>query len=214
MDDEKYLLQKIDLINGLKRKGILDKSVLDVMFKVPRHEFIDKTMSSKPYEDAPQSIGSGQTISQPYIVALMTEYLNLTGTERVLELGTGCGYQTAILCELAKEVYSIERIQILNQVANKNLHKLGYTNYELKLDDGTEGWPEYAPYQAIIVTAAAPEVPEPLKEQLIVGGRLVIPVGKGYPQELIRITRNPQKFITEYICDVSFVPLIGKHAWR
>jgi protein-L-isoaspartate(D-aspartate) O-methyltransferase len=202
------------LVDGLKRKGIQSKAVLDAMMKLPRHEFMDNSFWVDPYEDAPQSIGSGQTISQPYIVALMTESLRLQGHEKVLELGTGSGYQTAILCELAKEVYSVERIEELYKRAQNILSDLGYDNYHLKLDDGSIGWKEEAPYDAIIVTAAAPEVPVPLMEQLAIGGRMVIPVGKGSPQELICITRHTEKYQTEFICGVYFVPLIGEHAWK
>ncbi|MEW5820202.1 MAG: protein-L-isoaspartate(D-aspartate) O-methyltransferase [Cyanobacteriota bacterium] len=214
MHEDKFIKLRQHLINSLKRKGILDNRVLDAMMKVARHEFIERRFLIDPYEDAPQSIGDGQTISQPYIVALMTEYLELTGDETVLELGTGCGYQTAILCELAKQVYSIERIENLYKKSKKNLEKLGYKNYKLKLDDGTLGWEEYAPFDAIIVTATAPDIPEPLKKQLSIGGRMVIPVGKGSPQELVCVVRNTNDYQTSFICGVYFVPLIGKHAWQ
>jgi protein-L-isoaspartate(D-aspartate) O-methyltransferase len=213
MTEDKYFISRKELIETLKRSGIKADRVLDVMQEVPRHEFISGGTFSDPYENAPQPIGFGQTISQPYIVALMTQYLKLKGDEKVLEIGTGCGYQTAILCEMAKEVYSVERIPALRDKSIKNLDKLGYKNYQICLSDGTEGWEEFAPYDAIIVTAASPEVPEPLKEQLVPGGRLVIPVGKGSTQDLLCITRNIDSYITEYICGVCFVPLVGKYGW-
>ena len=213
MKEDKNTRRRYELVEGLKRKGIRNKRVLEAMLKVPRHEFVESSIWVDPYEDAPQSIGSGQTISQPYIVALMTEYLALTGTEKVLEIGTGCGYQTAVLCELAKEVYSIERIELLYKKSKQNLDKLGYKNFTLKLGDGTLGWQEFAPYDAIIVTATAPEIPAPLKEQLAVSGRLVIPVGKSSPQELVCVIKDGDSYFTKHICGVYFVPLIGKHAW-
>jgi protein-L-isoaspartate(D-aspartate) O-methyltransferase len=214
MKEEASTNKREQLVKSLKLKGIRDKTVLDAMMKVPRHAFIDESIWIDPYEDAPQPIGDGQTISQPYIVALMTEYLKLKGNERVLELGTGCGYQTAILCELAAEVYSIERINNLYKKSKINLDKLGYSNYYLKQDDGTTGWAEKAPFDAIIVTAASPEVPPPLLEQLNINGRLIIPVGKGSPQDLIGIIRHSDGYKKEYICGVYFVPLIGEHAWK
>lgn len=214
MHEDKNTCRRQELINTLKRKGIKDKRVLDAMFRVPRHEFIEDRFWVSAYEDAPQGIGEGQTISQPYIVALMTEWLELTGTEKVLELGTGCGYQTSILCELAQKVFSIERIENLYKKSKKNLDKLGYTNFELRLSDGTLGWKEIAPFDSIIVTATAPDVPEPLMQQLADGGKLVIPVGKGSPQKLIRIKRDGQEFHQEFICGVYFVPLVGEYGWK
>lgn len=214
MLENNYKNKRQQLIDSLRRKGIRSEKVLEAMLKVPRHEFIQKKILVDPYEDAPQSIGSGQTISQPYIVALMTEYLDLTKDKKVLEIGTGCGYQTAILCELAKEVYSIERIENLYLTANKNLDRLGYKNFQLSLSDGTLGWEEFAPYDAIIVTATAPTIPEPLQKQLEIGGRMVIPVGPSSPQELICVIRTEEKFVVKDICGVYFVPLIGKHAWN
>ena len=213
MKENNFVQQRNNLINTLKDKGITDNKVLEAMLKVPRDEFIEPYLKSSSYVDAPQPIGDGQTISQPYIVALMTEYLGLKGDEKVLELGTGCGYQTSILCELAKEVYSIERIESLYSKSKKNLKKLGYTNAHLFLGDGTFGLPEYAPYDAIIVTATSPEVPSPLKSQLAPSGRMVIPVGKSSPQELIVVIREGETFSLNYICGVYFVPLIGKYAW-
>ena len=209
-----YTKKRESLVKGLKLKGIKDSKVLEALLKVPRHDFIGKNLTIDPYKDGPQSIGYGQTISQPYIVALMTESLKLKGSETVLEIGTGCGYQTAILCELVKKVYSIERIKELSLKADKNLTAQGYQNYELKLDDGTIGWQEKAPFDAIIVTATAPDIPEPLINQLATGGRMVIPVGKDSPQELICITKTSENFIKEYICRVYFVPLIGKYGWK
>lgn len=214
MNEEYFEIKRRNLINGLRLKGIFDDNVLDVMLKVPRHLFVEKSIWVDPYEDAPQSIGEGQTISQPYIVALMTMFLNLSGEERVLEIGTGCGYQTAILCELAKEVFSVERIESLSVKSRENLEKLGYSNFDIKLGDGTLGWEEHSPYDAIIVTAASPEVPDPLKNQLAVGGRMIIPVGKGTPQELISVIRTDSGFKERDLCGVYFVPLIGKFGWN
>lgn len=213
MSDDKFVHQHLELINQLKRKGITDKKVLEVMARVPRHEFIEKRLLLDPYEDAPQSIGSGQTISQPYIVALMTEKLFLKEAEKVLEIGTGCGYQTAILCELSEKVFSVERIENLHKLAASNLTKLGYKNFQLNLGDGTMGWEEYAPYDAIMVTAKAPEIPETLIAQLAQGGRLVIPVGKTSAQKLLKLTKHKDGFVMEHLCDVVFVPLIGKYGW-
>lgn len=213
MKDKNFIQQRKALVNTLKFKGILDERVLDAMMKVPRHEFIDSYIKPSSYVDAPQPIGNGQTISQPYIVALMTQHLQLNGHEKVLELGTGCGYQTAILCELAKEVYSIERFESLHLKSKQNLKSLGYTNAHLYLGDGTLGLADYAPYDAIIVTATSPDIPPPLKTQLATGGKMVIPVGHSSPQELIVVSRKKDDFSVDYICGVYFVPLIGKYAW-
>lgn len=213
MTEDKYIQQRNDLIDSLEYKGIRDSSVLTAMRKVPRHVFIDSGFFVDPYEDSPQKIGCAQTISQPYIVALMTEHLQLKGDEVVLELGTGCGYQTAVLCELVKQVYTIERIETLFKKASKNLTKLGYSNCITTQGDGSAGWKEKAPYDAIIVTAQAPEVPAPLLNQLAEGGRLVIPVGKSSPQTLLKLTKEEGKFVESTICGVYFVPLIGQYAW-
>lgn len=178
--------QRLALVEKIRRHGIKDPRVLEAILKVPRHLFVPKELIHEAYVDAPLPIGEGQTISQPYIVALMTEALELDENSKVLEIGTGSGYQAAILAEIAKEVYTVERIPSLKEKARKVLDALGYENIKFKVGDGTEGWPEYAPYDAIIVTAGAPEIPKPLVEQLKVGGRLVIPVGDELTQRLLK----------------------------
>ncbi len=196
-------------------RGLKDQRVLDAMLKVPRHLFVGQDQRMSAYEDHPLPIGEGQTISQPYIVALMTEALKLTGTETVLEIGTGSGYQTAILAELAARVYSIERIPSLTGRARKVLDSLGYNNVLVKLSDGTLGWDEYAPYDRILVTAGAPSVPEPLIDQLAPGGILVIPVGSNSLQELVRVTKREDGSVREErMGSCVFVRLVGKHGWE
>ena len=200
--------------NQLVARGIKDPRVLDAMRRVPRHLFVDEALIDQAYQDHPLPIGYGQTISQPYIVALMSESLLLTGREKVLEIGTGSGYQAAILGELAEKVYSVERISQLLSRARKLLDGLGYTNVFLKLDDGTWGWEEFAPYNAIIVTAASPQVPEPLLKQLADPGILVIPVGDEFSQDLIRVRKNRGEYMKENLGGVRFVKLVGDHGWR
>jgi protein-L-isoaspartate(D-aspartate) O-methyltransferase len=197
----------------LARRGIKDKRVLDAMRQVPRHLFVPKDTRSLAYCDGPLPIGHGQTISQPYIVALMTELLELTGQEKVLELGTGSGYQAAILSRLVRQVYSVERHAALAEQAEKVLAQLGYANVVISVGDGTLGWPEHSPYEAIIVTAAAPDVPQPLIEQLADGGRLVAPVGSRWSQVLAKVKRQGEKLVREHLTAVAFVPLVGKHGW-
>ncbi len=200
--------------NQLVRRGIKDKRVLDAMRQVPRHLFIPEDMRGVAYSDGPLPIGQGQTISQPYIVALMTELLELTGQEKVLELGTGSGYQAAILSRLASQVYSVERHAALAEQAEEVLAKLGYDNVVIRVGDGTLGWPEHAPYEAIIVTAAAPDIPQPLTDQLTDGGRLVAPVGSRWSQVLAKITREGDTLTREQLTPVAFVPLVGEHGWQ
>jgi len=195
-------------------RGITDPKVLGAMRRVPRHLFIDEALWGEAYNDYPVPIGKKQTISQPYIVALMTQALKLTGTEKVLEIGTGSGYQTAVLAEIANKVYSIERIRSLSQKARRILDQLKYFNVVLKVDDGTQGWPEEAPFEAIIVTAAAPFVPTPLLDQLAVNGRLVIPVGDRFSQDLLRVTKTEEGLKEENLGGVRFVSLIGEHGWK
>jgi len=195
-------------------RGIRDKRVLEAMKKVPRHLFVDEALWDQAYSDFPLPIGSGQTISQPYIVARMTEELGLKGEEKVLEIGTGSGYQTAILAELARQVFSVERIPSLLQRARQVLDKLGYHNVMIKLDDGTWGWKEYAPYDAILVTAGSPTVPTPLLDQLKDPGVMVVPVGDEYSQTLTKIIKKDGKVETKYLEGVRFVKLIGDHGWR
>jgi len=196
------------LLQRLRDNGIHDETVLAALSKVPRHLFVDEALASRAYEDTALPIGHNQTISQPYIVARMTEQLFANGARRVLEIGTGCGYQTAILCELALEVYSVERLAPLHQGARRVLQELGYRNFRLKLGDGSAGWPEYAPYDGILVTAAAADVPMALLGQLAPGGQLVIPVGAPARQELLSIRLTDEGYIRERLEMVNFVPLI------
>ncbi len=195
-------------------RGIRDKRVLEAMKKVPRHLFVDEALWDQAYSDFPLPIGSGQTISQPYIVARMTEELGLKGDEKVLEIGTGSGYQTAILAELARQVFSVERIPSLLQRARQVLDSLGYRNVMIKLDDGTWGWKEHAPYDAILVTAGSPTIPTPLLDQLKDPGVMVVPVGDEYSQTLTKIIKKDGKVETKYLEGVRFVKLIGDHGWR
>jgi len=195
-------------------RGIFNERVLNAFRKVPRHAFIPDKSPENAYGDFPLPVGEGQTISQPYIVALMTQYLDLKADDKVLEIGTGSGYQASILAELAKEVYSVERFAVLAESAQAILNGLGYINIKIKVGDGTEGWEKFAPYDAIIVTAGAPSVPEPLVEQLAEGGRLVIPVGGGFSQTLTLVKKQEGKIAQEEICGCVFVPLIGRYGWK
>ena len=195
-------------------RGINDPRVLAAMGKVPRHLFMEEALWGEAYNDYPVPIGDRQTISQPYIVALMTQFLELKGQEKVLEIGTGSGYQTAILAELSHKVYSIERIRSLYLKARKMLDQLNYFNVVLKVYDGTQGWPEESPFDAIMVTAASPDIPEPLLEQLTQNGRMIIPVGDRYSQTLKKIIKRETGFEEEDLGGVRFVSLIGKHGWE
>ena len=197
----------------IARRGVRDPRLLKAMSEVPRHLFVDEALWSQAYNDHPLAIGESQTISQPFMVALMTDAMGLMGQEKVLEIGTGCGYQTAILAKLADWVFSIERLPNLSRRAQANLEKVGVFNVNLIVGDGTKGWPEEAPYDAIIVTAGAPATPEPLKEQLAEGGRLVIPVGDHRVQTLMRITRKGDDFVEEDLGGCRFVDLIGEYGW-
>lgn len=197
----------------LASRDIVDTRVLEAFRKVPRHMFIKESLQIDAYNDYPLPIGCGQTISQPYMVALMTQCLELKGTEKVLEVGTGSGYQSAVLSELAKEVYSIERHEELALNAKNILDQLGYTNIHIKTGDGTLGWEEFSPYDGIVVTAGSPDVPKTLREQLREGGRLVIPVGGVYSQVLKVVKRDGNKFSETEICGCVFVPLVGKYGW-
>ena len=193
---------------------IKDKKVLAAMARVPRERFVLKEEQHLAYEDRPLPIGLEQTISQPYIVALMTEALELEGSEKVLELGTGSGYQTAILAEIARQVITVERLPLLADKARRTLEKLGYTNITVHTNAETLGWREEAPYDAIIATAGAPTVPTELVSQLAFGGRMVIPVGSRYTQELYKITRRKRKNSIKNLGGCRFVSLIGKGAWE
>ncbi len=198
----------------LAGRGISDQRVLDAMRKVPRHFFVDEALQEQAYSDHPLPIADKQTISQPYIVALMTEKLELQGHEKVLEIGTGSGYQAAILAELAQRVFSIERLPGLAYRANQALRKLGYTNVIVRVSDGTLGWPDEAPFDGIIVTAGAPKVPQPLVDQLAMGGRLVVPVGDRLSQSLMLVERVPEGIRRADLGGVRFVDLVGKWGWE
>ena len=214
----RYNRQRTRMINTqLTGRGISNERVLKTMATVPRHLFVDESLQDQAYSDSPLPIGSRQTISQPYIVALMTESLGLKGTEKVLEIGTGCGYQTAILAGLAERVFSIERIASLAFRAQRTLDSLHYYNILIRVGDGTYGWSEEAPFDAIITTAGSPKIPETLTGQLAVGGKLIIPVGDRSSQTLVKVTRlseEPGDLRTEDICGCRFVALIGEHGWK
>lgn len=195
-------------------RGVTDPRTLAALLEVPRHLFVDDAMRARAYGDYPLPIASGQTISQPYIVALMTEALQLQGHERVLEIGTGSGYQAAVLSRLCRQVYTVERINTLLAAARKAFDSLRYFNIVAKLDDGTLGWPEYAPYDAIMVTAGGPEIPAPLIQQLADPGRLIIPVGDQEVQVLQLLEKQDGEVHIENLSSVRFVDLIGEHGWR
>lgn len=210
-----YKIEREEMVRlQIERRGIQNERVLAAMRSVPRHLFVPPRDHELAYMDAPLSIGQGQTISQPYIVAAMSELLALQGSEKVLEIGTGSGYQTAVLCALAKEVYSLERLPQLAEAARSRLEQLGITNVHIASSDGTQGWLEHAPYEGILVTAAAPHVPEALLSQLAEGGRLMIPVGSRYSQSLQLWTREKGEFRKQDCMGVVFVPLIGKDGWK
>jgi protein-L-isoaspartate(D-aspartate) O-methyltransferase len=214
MSPRDYELERKQMVEyQLRGRGIRDPRVLVAMEKVPRHRFLSDPDDPGAYADYPLPIGSAQTISQPYMVALMTECLRLTGDERVLEIGTGSGYQAAVLAELSREVYTVERFSALAERARSALQKLGYTNVEVVVRDGTEGYPEKAPYHRIMVTAAAPHVAQPWLDQLEDGGRLVLPLGDRWGQTLTVVTKRAGKTTEEAICGCVFVPLVGKHGW-
>jgi protein-L-isoaspartate(D-aspartate) O-methyltransferase len=215
---DKYRKQRIKMVDSqIRSRGIRDERVLKTMEMIPRHLFVDEGLINRAYNDNPLPIGERQTISQPYIVALMTEALELTGNEKVLEIGTGCGYQSAILSKLADRVFSIERIASLAGKARMLLDSLDCFNVLISVGDGTCGWREEAPFDAVMIAAGAPDVPRPILEQLAVGGRLVIPVGSQYSQVLLKLTR-----LSEDIEDVKredlggcrFVNLVGEHGWE
>lgn len=208
---DKYLSLRQKMVKEqIIARGISDTLVLNAMLKVERHKFVPDEVKGLAYIDSPLPIGNGQTISQPYIVALMTELLELKGDEKVLEIGTGSGYQAAILAEIAKEVYTIEILPSLAHSASKRLLQLGYKNIKVKCGDGYKGWEEYAPFDGIIVTCAPDHIPQPLIDQLKVGGRMVIPVGELY-QELLLLTKTSDSTLTrKSIIPVRFVPMTGE----
>src|SRR5215467_1934910 len=207
--------QRAEMIEKqLKRRGIEDRGVLAAMLAVPRHEFVATELRSRAYEDSALPIGIGQTISQPYIVAAMTSALRLQPTDRALEIGTGTGYQAAVLSVLAKEIFSIEHLPELASAASQKLAGLGYHNAHVHCGDGTFGLPECAPFDAMLVAAAAPAAPQPLLAQLAEGGRMIIPVGDEDNQELQLIEKHAGAFSTKILEGCRFVPLVGHHGWQ
>jgi protein-L-isoaspartate(D-aspartate) O-methyltransferase len=210
-----YAAQRWEMIEKqMRRRGITDPAVLAAMLAVPRHEFVPEEIRSSAYEDAPLPIGGGQTISQPYIVAAMTAALHLRPGDRILEIGTGCGYQAAVLACLAKEVFTIERRAELASSASARLARLGYADAHVHCGDGTLGLPEFAPFDAILVAAAAPAIPKPLLAQLAEGGRMILPVGDTEHQELQLIERHGDAFPAKMLEGCRFVPLLGYHGWQ
>jgi protein-L-isoaspartate(D-aspartate) O-methyltransferase len=204
-----YVAERRAMVDLIRSRGVSNESVLRAMLKVPRHRFVPTDLRDESYGDHPLPIGSGQTISQPYIVAYMTESAEIKKTMRVLEIGTGSGYQAAILGELAKEVYSIEIVPELGEQAKKLLGDLGYSNVEVRIGNGYLGWPEKAPFDAIIVTAAPDEIPKALVEQLGVGGRMVVPVGSSI-QEMVIVTKTKDGVTEKRTMGVRFVPMVSK----
>jgi protein-L-isoaspartate(D-aspartate) O-methyltransferase len=200
--------------HDLKGRGITEAGVLSAMNRLLREEFVPESYESQAYADCPLPIGMGQTISQPYIVAMMTQELRLNHFCEVLEIGTGSGYQTAVLAKLAKRVYTVERFADLSAKAQAVLGRLGINNVEFYVGDGSAGWPEKKTFDRIIVTAAVPKVPGQLIDQLVAGGLIVVPVGQGGAQELIVGTKKEGKLIERVVCDVRFVKLVGKHAFE
>ncbi len=202
------------LESQIRARNVRDSRVLEAIRRVPRHLFVEEALRDRAYLDKALPIGEKQTISQPYMVAAMSEALDLDGRERVLEIGTGSGYQTAVLAELAESVFSVERIAAFVPVARQRLESLGYYNVLIKVGDGTIGWTEHAPYDAILVTAGAPQVPRPLLEQLKIGGRLVVPIGPEEAQSLLRVRRDEKGWHEEDLGECRFVKLVGRHGWE
>ncbi len=214
-DTERTLqLREEMVVRQIEARGITDRRVLRAMRTVPRHAFVGENLQHEAYEDYPLPIGEGQTISQPFIVAEMTQALVLQLDDKVLEIGTGSGYQAAVLAEIVQTVYTMERIEPLYLKAVRLLKDLGYTNIVMKLSDGTLGWEEESPFDAILVTAGAPHIPEPLVRQLKVGGRMVIPVGDRFTQELLKIVKTEHGIHQSKLGGCRFVKLVGEHGWN
>lgn len=214
-DADAFARPRADMVERqIRRRGISDLAVLAAMESVPRHEFVSEALRSRAYDDAPLPIGGGQTISQPYIVAAMTSALCLRPNDRVLEIGAGCGYQAAVLSRIAGIVYSVEVRHDLATAAVERLARLGYSNVHVHCGDGTLGLPQAAPFDAILVAAAAPDVPQPLVDHLASGGRLVLPVGEPYRQQLRLLTRRNASVDSVDLEPCQFVPLVGRHGWR
>lgn len=210
-----YRIARRKMVELLQKRGIQDTRVMDSMLRVPRHLFVDSALAAQSYGDSPLPLGHGQTISQPFIVALMLEALELKPTDKVLEIGSGSAYQTALAADLAGEVFAIERLEPLYQKGRDNLARLGLRHIRLKLDDGTLGWPEHAPFDAIIVAAGGPKVPEPLVSQLAGGGRLIVPVGPTeQSQKLFLVSKDLLGNVSQRpLADCRFVALVGRHGW-
>jgi len=206
-------LRKLMVEEQLIPRGIENQRVLAAFLKVERHKFVAEELTNSAYADFPVPIGEGQTISQPYMVALMTEKLDLTGNEKVLEIGTGSGYQAAILGELSKEVYTIERFPKLSRLAQSTLESLGYSNIKVRVGDGTLGWPEEMPFDRIIITAASPRIPLPLTEQLKDGGKMILPLGDAFSQMLTIVEKKGGRLNSIDVCGCVFVPLVGKYGY-
>jgi protein-L-isoaspartate(D-aspartate) O-methyltransferase len=213
---DEYQIARQKMVERLRdHYHVTDPRVLDVMNKIPRHLFVPEALRAQAYKDNALPIASGQTISQPFIVARMTEILELTRRDKVLEIGAGTGYQTAVLAALSRSVFAVERLPNLAVEARERLKRLGIYNVSLKTDDGTSGWEAYAPYDAILVAAGGPEIPQPLIEQLRIGGRLVIPIGIDQKsQNLVRAVKTETGIQTRDLGPCAFVPLIGQHGWQ
>jgi protein-L-isoaspartate(D-aspartate) O-methyltransferase len=215
LEPKQFAPQQAEMIEKqLRRRGITDLAVLRAMESVPRHEFVPSEFRSRAYEDAPLPIGAGQTISQPYIVAAMTESLRLRSSDRVLEVGTGCGYQAAVLSLLAKEVFTVECRAELAAAAAARLAALGFSNVHVHCGDGTLGLPEFAPFDAILVAAAAPSAPQPLLAQLAEGGRMIVPIGAADEQELQLLEKAGNQIRAVTLEGCRFVPLVGRYGWQ
>lgn len=214
-DSSKFARQREEMVRRqIEARGITDPRVLDALRTVPRHEFVDEALIERAYGDFPLPIGEAQTISQPFMVAEMTQALALTPEDRVLEIGTGSGYQTAVLAQLVYRVYSVERIHSLYAQARRRFDRLGYHNIVTRFSDGTVGWSEEAPFDAILVAAGSPRIPEPLVRQLGPGGRMIIPVGDRFSQELTKIYRDGQGVRQTPMGGCRFVKLVGEHGWK
>jgi protein-L-isoaspartate(D-aspartate) O-methyltransferase len=220
---DEYLERRNQMVEAqIISRGIKDRSVIQAFLKIPRHFFVEDSLKPRAYDDNPLPIGLDQTISQPYMVAFMLEHLDVKNSHKVLEIGTGSGYQTALLAELAREVYTIERLSHLSQIAQETLKQLGYNtsgsaqlaHVYYKIDDGTLGWPEFAPYDRIIISAAAPDIPHILVKQLADNGIMLCPVGNEYYQELIRITKSGAQIEKDNLGPCVFVKLVGKEGWK
>ncbi|MBI4824635.1 MAG: protein-L-isoaspartate(D-aspartate) O-methyltransferase [Nitrospirae bacterium] len=207
-------LRELMVRTQLISRGIRDERLLSAMRKVPRHLFVEEELGYRAYDDMALSIGQGQTISQPYMVAIMTELIELKGDERVLEVGTGSGYQAGVLAELSKEVYTIERVKDLSLKAERILTEIGYRNIHFRVGDGTLGLPDEAPFNRIIITAGTPSIPPPLLKQLANGGIIVAPVGDLFSQRLLKVIKHNHKLIEEYHTPCVFVPLLGEFGWK